>query len=146
MKRLIPIPPENVEPLKKAQKKEWGYQFVSVNLKDGRHFDSAIASEGHILQVKGHKDVPFEPGDVESVVATDKQWKISLSYHDNLAARRRGQMLLRFGKRFPFLCFVYDGVAPEHGVCAVAGYLHGDSLGNASHNHVAGSCAAKIME
>ena len=74
MKRLIPIPPENVEPLKKAQKKEWGYQFVSVNLKDGRHFDSAIASEGHIIQVKGHKDVPFEPGDVESVVATDKRW------------------------------------------------------------------------
>ena len=55
-------------------------------------------------------------------------------------------MLLRLGERFPFLCFVYDGVAPEHGVCAVAGYLHGDSLGNASHNHVAGSCAAKIVK
>jgi hypothetical protein len=26
----------------------------------------------------------------------------------------------------------------------VAGYLHGDSLGNASHNHVAGICATKI--
>jgi hypothetical protein len=60
MKRLIPIPPESIELLKKAKKNEWGYQFVSVNLKDGRHFDPAIASEGHIIQVKGHKYVPFE--------------------------------------------------------------------------------------
>ena len=71
---MIPIPPESVELLKEAEKKGLGYQFVSVNLKDGRHFDPAIASEGHIIQVKGHKDVPFEPGDVESVVATDKRW------------------------------------------------------------------------
>ena len=69
-----------------------------------------------------------------------------IPYRDNLTASRRGEMLLRLGERFPFLCFVYDCVAPEHGVCAVAGDLHGDSLGNASHNHVAGSCAAKIVE
>jgi hypothetical protein len=51
-----------------------GYQFVSVTLKDGRRFDPAIASEGYVIGVKGHMDVPFAAEDVESVAAAHKHW------------------------------------------------------------------------
>lgn len=73
MKR-VPIPLESAERLRKDKKKEWGYQFVSVTLKDGRHFDPAVASEGNIIEVKGQTDIPFEAEDVESVAVTHKHW------------------------------------------------------------------------
>ena len=73
MKR-VPIPLESAERLRKDKKKEWGYQFVSVTLKDGRYFDPAVASEGYIIEVKGYMDVPFSADDVESVEVTHKHW------------------------------------------------------------------------
>jgi hypothetical protein len=36
MKKLVPIPPESLNRLKKDDMREFGYQFVSVKLKDGR--------------------------------------------------------------------------------------------------------------
>jgi hypothetical protein len=72
--RRVPIPPESVEQLRKDKKREWGYQFVSVTLKDGRRFEPAVASEGCIIEVKGHMDVPFSADDVESVAVTHKHW------------------------------------------------------------------------
>jgi hypothetical protein len=50
------------------------YQFVSVKLKDGRIFDQAVASEGCIIHVKGHKDIPFTEAEVESVEVINKPW------------------------------------------------------------------------
>ena len=46
MKKLVPIPPESLKHLKKDDMKDFGYQFVSVRLKDGRVFAQAVASEG----------------------------------------------------------------------------------------------------
>ena len=40
---------------------------ASERLKDGRRFDSAVASKGYIVEVKGHMDVPFAAEDVKSV-------------------------------------------------------------------------------
>ncbi len=74
MKRLIPIPPESAEKLKKEKQTRLGYQFVSVKLKDGRYFEQAVASEGCIIQVKGQKDIPFTEAEVESVELSDKPW------------------------------------------------------------------------
>jgi hypothetical protein len=34
----------------------------------------AVASEGHIIAVKGYKDVPFAANDVAFAVGTDKHW------------------------------------------------------------------------
>ena len=34
----------------------------------------AVASEGHIIAVKGYKDVPFAADDVAFAVGTDKHW------------------------------------------------------------------------
>ncbi|MGB7731261.1 MAG: hypothetical protein WBL50_24790 [Candidatus Acidiferrum sp.] len=74
MKKLVPIPAESAEQLKKEKPTEFGYQFVSVKLKDGRFFEQAVASEGCIIQVKGHKDIPFTELEVESVEVNNKPW------------------------------------------------------------------------
>ncbi len=74
MKRLVPIPLESAEKLKKEKQTRLGYQFVSVKLKDGRRFEQAVASEGCIIQVKGQKDIPFTETEVESVELSDKPW------------------------------------------------------------------------
>jgi len=73
-KRLIPVPPESANKLKEAKQTGLGYQFVSVRLKNGKHFEQAVVSEGHIIQVKGYREVPFSAEDLESVTVTGKRW------------------------------------------------------------------------
>jgi hypothetical protein len=74
MKRLVPIPPESAENLKREKQTRLGYQFVSVKLKDGRYFEQAVASEGCLIQIKGQKDIPFTEFEVDSVELSDKPW------------------------------------------------------------------------
>jgi hypothetical protein len=74
MKRLVPIPEENFARLKKEKSSELGFRFVSVRLRDGRYFEQAVESEGCIIQMKGHKSIPFTELDVESVQVSDKTW------------------------------------------------------------------------
>jgi len=74
MKCLVPIPPETASDLKQQQETGLGYQVVSVTLKNGVHFDQVVASEGCVIQVRGHKDVPFSPDDVASVAVNHKHW------------------------------------------------------------------------
>jgi hypothetical protein len=85
MKRLVPIPQDSVERLRKDKKKEWGYQFVSVTLKDGEHFEPAVASKVYISEVKGHMDIPFTADDVESVAVTHKHWNFRRENRDRCA-------------------------------------------------------------
>jgi hypothetical protein len=73
-KKLFPVPQDSAAKLKKEKDAGLGYQFVSVKLKDGRCFEQAVASEGFIIQVKGHKDVPFTPEEIENVTVTGKRW------------------------------------------------------------------------
>jgi hypothetical protein len=74
MKHLTPIPPSSVVELKRETETGMGYQVVSVTLKDGRHFDQAVASEGCIIQVRGYEDVPFAPDEVLTVTVNHKRW------------------------------------------------------------------------
>ena len=74
MKKLVPIPPESLKHLKKDDMKDFGYQFVSVRLKDGRVFAQAVASEGCLIQVKGFREIPFVETDIESVDADATPW------------------------------------------------------------------------
>jgi hypothetical protein len=74
MRKLVPIPAESLEHLKKDGVGDFGYQFVSVKLKDGREFPQAVASEGHIIQVKGFREVPFVETDIESVTGDGEAW------------------------------------------------------------------------
>ena len=74
MKKLVPIPPESLKHLKKDDLKDFGYQFVSVRLKDGRVFAQAVASEGCLIQVKGFREIPFVETDIESVDAAAQPW------------------------------------------------------------------------
>ena len=74
MKKLVPIPPDSLERLKKDNLKDFGYQFVSVKLRDGRVFAQAIASEGCLIQVKGFREIPFGEADVQSVEGDGEPW------------------------------------------------------------------------
>jgi hypothetical protein len=74
MKPLVPIPAESAKHLEDQPEAGPGYHFVSINLKDGRCFEPAVASEGFIIQVKGYKNLPFASEEVESVTVTEKRW------------------------------------------------------------------------
>ena len=74
MKKLVPIPPESLKRLKQDDLKDFGYQFVSVKLKDGRVFAQAVASEGCLIQVKGFREIPFVETDIESVDGDGEPW------------------------------------------------------------------------
>jgi hypothetical protein len=71
---LVPIPSDSLERLKKDDLRDFGYQFVSVKLKDGRVFPQVVASEGCLIQVKGFREVPFAEADIESVDADADPW------------------------------------------------------------------------
>ena len=74
MKRLVPIPCGCAEHLKNAEETGIGYQVVSVRLKDERIFEQVVISEGCIIEVRGHKEIPFTPDEVVSVSLTHKHW------------------------------------------------------------------------
>jgi hypothetical protein len=74
MKCLVPIPTGFVDQLKHAGETGTGYQVVAVQLKDGRLFDQVATSEGCIIEVRGCKEIPFEPQDVASVTVNHKRW------------------------------------------------------------------------
>jgi hypothetical protein len=74
MKRLIPIPREQADLLKRQAETGMGYQVVAVTLKSGKKFDHVVTSEGHVIQVRGHKDVPFNSEEVAAVDINHKPW------------------------------------------------------------------------
>ena|SRR5215469_16150340 len=87
--KRVPIPPESAEQLRKDKKREWGYQFVSVTLKDGRRFEPAVASEGHVIEVKGHLEIPFAEEEIQSVAVTGKHWNFRREKRDWFAENER---------------------------------------------------------
>lgn len=74
MKCLTPIPPDSDVELRRDTETGIGYQVVSVTLKDGRHFEQVVASEGCIIQVRGYEDVPFVPSEIAEVRVNHKRW------------------------------------------------------------------------
>ena len=74
MKRITPVPIEWAEYLRRHGQTGPGYQVVSVTLKDGRIFDQVVASEGCVIQVRGHKEVPFTPDQVASIAVNHRRW------------------------------------------------------------------------
>jgi hypothetical protein len=57
MKQLVQIPLETAEDLKNSAQTGPGYQVVSVELVDGRNFDPVMVSEGHVIQVRGFREL-----------------------------------------------------------------------------------------
>ena len=74
MKRLVPIPCGCAELLKNAEETGFGYQVVSVQMKDARIFEQVVISEGCIIEVRGYKEIPFSADDVASVSINHKLW------------------------------------------------------------------------
>jgi hypothetical protein len=88
MKRLIPIPPESVGDMKHEKETGPGYQVVSVILKDGRRFDQVVASEGCIIAVRGHAEVPFAFHDVATAKVNHRHWNFR-TWSDKGKPKRR---------------------------------------------------------
>jgi hypothetical protein len=74
LKRLIHISPETVGELKLQTETGPGYQVVSVMLKDGRRFDQVVTSEGCIIEVRGHAEVPFTCHEVATLTVNHRHW------------------------------------------------------------------------
>ena len=74
MRCLYPIPQACLDDLKRCGETGFGYQIVSVDLKDGRCFDQVVASEGCIIEVRGFEKIPFAPEEVASVIVNHKHW------------------------------------------------------------------------
>jgi hypothetical protein len=89
MKRLVPIPPETARDLKKATQTGPGYQIVSVELTDGRTFDPAVVSEGHVIRVRGFNEVPFAPENIVSVKLSHRRWNFRRASPESERPRSR---------------------------------------------------------
>jgi len=87
MKRLVPIPSGCVDHLDRVTETGIGYHVVAVELKDGRFFEQVIASEGCIIEVRGHREIPFTPDDVASVRVNHKHW----NFRDGSDARAKSR-------------------------------------------------------
>jgi len=82
---LVPIPCRFVDQLKEAEETGIGYQVVGIELKDGRTFDQVAVSDGWIVEVRGHRNIPFSPEDVASLAINHMDW----NFRDQSDARRR---------------------------------------------------------
>jgi hypothetical protein len=87
MKKLVPVPGSFVEQLKEAKETGIGYHVVSVDLKDGRHFDQVATSEGHIIEVRGFKEIPFSQSDVAAMTVNHKRW----NFRDSSDSREKSK-------------------------------------------------------
>lgn len=73
-KCLYPLPQTCLEHLKRCRETGFGYHVISVDLRDGRHFDQVVASEGCIIEVRGYQEIPFAPEEVASVSVNHNRW------------------------------------------------------------------------
>ena len=80
MKRLVPIPHECASILKRQRETGMGYHVVSVTLKNGKRFDQVLTSEGCVIQVRGHRDVPFTSEEVAAVDVNHDRWNFREPY------------------------------------------------------------------
>jgi hypothetical protein len=74
MKRLVTIPDEWADSLRRQEEAGLGYHIVSVSLRDGRRFDQVVASEGCVIQVRGYSELPFQHDEVASVQVNHRHW------------------------------------------------------------------------
>lgn len=85
MNCLHRIPKECQALLKQAAETGIGYQIVSVELKDGRYFDQVVVSEGCIIEVRGHREIPFSVDEVASIIVNHNRW----NFRDGSDSRRK---------------------------------------------------------
>jgi hypothetical protein len=97
MERFVRIPFLSAKRLKEEKASGPGYWFVSIRLKDGRCYEPAVASEGHIIEVKGYEDLPFTSADVESVAITEKRWNFRRKKPDRSESAQANRRHHRLG-------------------------------------------------
>jgi len=51
------------------------YQIVDITLRDGRVVrDVAIVGSSLVGEVRGHRDIPFDPADITHIEVTHNKW------------------------------------------------------------------------
>jgi hypothetical protein len=84
MKRLVEIPSDFLDQLKESGETGLGYRVISVELKDGKIFDQVAASEGCVIEVRDHEEIPFVPEEIKSIKVNHKRW----NFRDYLPERK----------------------------------------------------------
>jgi hypothetical protein len=79
MNHLVTLPNEWADCLRRHEQTGLGYQVVSVNLRDGRRFGQVVVSEGCVIQIRGHRDVPFTQDEVASVKVNHRRWNFRVA-------------------------------------------------------------------
>ena len=51
-----------------------GYPVVSVELRDGRHFNQAIVDSGYLSRIRALPNVPFVEADISGIKANHEKW------------------------------------------------------------------------
>jgi len=74
MKHLVEIPSEFLGQLEQTRETGLGYRVVSVELNDGRIFDQVATSEGCIVAIRGHEEIPFVSEEIKSIKLNHKRW------------------------------------------------------------------------
>lgn len=87
MNCLHPIPKECQALLKQAAETGIGYQVVSLELKDGRHFDQVVVSECCIIEVRGYREIPFSVDEIASININHNRWNFRDGSDSRLKAR-----------------------------------------------------------
>jgi hypothetical protein len=85
MKCLAPISPEHVSGLKQQSETGPSYHVVSVELKDSRLFEQVVISQGCVIAVRGHTEIPFESDQIAEMKINHKY----RNFRDSGARRAR---------------------------------------------------------
>jgi hypothetical protein len=85
VKHLIEIPVPFREQVRQTRETGFGYHVISVVLKNGTTFEQVAASEGCIIEVRGHEEIPFKEEEVESIKVNHKRW----NFRDHSPERKR---------------------------------------------------------
>jgi hypothetical protein len=87
MKCLFPVPEKCLDHLNNGAETGIGYKVVSLRLHDGRFFDQVLVSEGCIIEVRGHHEIPFAADDVAEINVTHKKWNFRDSSDSRVKVR-----------------------------------------------------------
>jgi len=84
MKHLVEVPAAFRDQLKQSRETGLGYHVVSVGLKNGKTFEQVTTSEGCIIEVRGHAEIPFASDEIDSMRVNHKRW----NFRDDSPERR----------------------------------------------------------
>jgi hypothetical protein len=72
--KAFEIPKACQDELKRNNDTGFGYQVIAIELKSGKRYDQVLASQCCIIEVRGHREIPFAPEEIATVEVNHKRW------------------------------------------------------------------------